>query len=188
MDSTLRSYEVRYGWHGQIVRTAWVSLVILGIAFLQNSLWVTLLLGFLGALGLLVVALTAPKRGIAFRVGVEGVTLGGPRLSWFVKNAEVTIPWSEVVSIVLWTERARNNWGRMSFIGVELRELSAQAGGFGRIAAQGDQPVPALGRSGQDRAGDPCDHRMAAEPDPARVRSPVLRTRGGPHCVRQMNR
>lgn len=120
MNPQAETYEVHYGWHGDVLRSAWLSLVLAGFAFLANSTGLTAVFGCTSALFLLMAVVAGSSRPLAFRVDAKGVAFGGPRLKWFVSNGGYLLPWSEVVSIVVWTERIHLR-GKMSFVGIELR-------------------------------------------------------------------
>ncbi|WP_282692838.1 hypothetical protein [Streptomyces sp. CC208A] len=97
------AYEVRHGWSAPAVRGALLSLLLLGLAFVPGPPgWAAAVLGVMGAVCFLAIAVPACSRRAALRVGPEGVTLGGMP---FGGRTEY-LAWAEVASVELWTERS----------------------------------------------------------------------------------
>lgn len=103
MESEPFVYEARYGMGGRTWRVLVTALVfvILGIT-LRLPLAVRVLDFALFGLGGLVMLGVGLSRQVAFRVGPEGVTLGGvpPRY----QSGTRVVPWTDIERVVLWRQ------------------------------------------------------------------------------------
>ncbi|WP_280379522.1 hypothetical protein [Nocardia wallacei] len=101
-------YEVRFGFtpKGTLLLVLSAACMVAAIAATETPALPRVALFTLAALATvtLMAAMTSPL--VAFRVDAEGITLGGNPV-WRYQASTVTVPWSEITGIVLYTPRLR---------------------------------------------------------------------------------
>ncbi|UCM91176.1 hypothetical protein [Streptomyces marincola] len=154
-------YLARFGWHVASSSLAACGLAVVVFACLGGLvLWLALLIGAVGAVVFVVFAGAARGRGVALRVGPEGVTLGGGPLP-FGRVHPTHVPWPEVEAVLLWGPAAPAGAGPR-YVGVRVR-AAAEAPAWPPRAAAPAARVPS---------------RVAAAP-PARADLPAGPPRDG---------